>query len=1249
MAEAPAYFDEGRLPVTNVTESSHHFLDNLRKRLLIWKFPHIGRAPYAATAGVYTDNWTSGPTTAAWNKGTKIVFWQGEIWVNNWDIADDEVLPYPPYEYRRPIRVTHSGMVYKSLKVHKSSSDFAADLAAGAWAVDTATPHNANEEDWYTIPAWEAGVEYWIVEWISTYNGWQLHYDFNKYHDFDTHHVIDSEHLTETHPRMAMKKMSEGGGTLELITEDLSYYASQLLPVQTDEIENHAPVHYIDTDKTRWTYKNKVGLDSAIITVPTQMGAQWTTEDIGYEAGDHPVLQRGCPTSIWAGARIPAVLGNQYQNGDNLPADCSGSGWDKNPKINGCYQTMIEVYAECGLRFPVTAEYITNWEAITGSVWSDDPQGERENYPHAGEIYFERNSSSFEFLLRQNNKYDWYWDEEYPFIRTAHQIAIQNGGSPEEYPEPVGTWRGTWHNSFGRPSYANGTPKMMAVRLLDENAVEIDTPPTVGNYPSDRHGGAALRTFSFDTHVYSEIDYPDGTFVTTLPEISVFYSGPNSFSHTVLAHSNNGVQEVDIFKVEGNHVAKYKIGGIVHFGTGTAVADYIDHWAYILQTSYDGVADNTYVRVNIAITAFINQNVKGDTDLMNRHDPVQVDAITLTPTYELTADLMNEMRDVMVFFVRQRITPSVEERSAFSLHSPKDDGADMLFGSVAAAYSYLRTLKSIPSNPDDWTGPGEITYEADGVGFASLTYGGGNTSVGTAEAAVSWAWNDELGGYRATISGGYGKWGRAIKVLMPAMYNSSAVVVRFIVTDISNYRDMQYLTGIWHSWMRDPAVQAQSAGGLSQTFYDPGLSYPYNEPVTHYIDIAVPANGPWLPFIPTNWAVPACIETNAWNVPPPEHSGYVFMGAAYLYFSYNIAHGLIIVLDYNKVPASVFDRVGLTPRDNWGLIERDVAPILDDTQPPLPDPAEFRIEPYAEFEYITQDDAVGSFVVTSQANNIITVTKVTPLVNNDLVELFAIEDGVLPSGLVADKIYKVSDVSGSTCKLRDRANGLDGDPVDITGDGEGGGSGHLQIKLATCFSLNIKAELRMGEDLEGSNPVHYQAICTAGSFYDTGFDVSRFINIVDRYLSMHEAQQGGIALEGISIVIDDLDDTYHVILPCVTDPTTYIAVNDTIRILQSPHFDATYTVSARDSTTITIDVGDKNYMVENFDPQKNRLYKTTDAIGYGVVQWEEEDAYDYKFKAQMRDAASPQNNLTGLVFAKECGVTAPPEYPMDLL
>jgi hypothetical protein len=52
--------------------------------------------------------------------------------------------------------------------------------------------------------------------------------------------------------------------------------------------------------------------------------------------------------------------------------------------------------------------------------------------------------------------------------------------------------------------------------------------------------------------------------------------------------------------------------------------------------------------------------------------------------------------------------------------------------------------------------------------------------------------------------------------------------------------------------------------------------------------------------------------------------------------------------------------------------------------------------------------------------------------------------------------------------------------------------------------------------------------------------------------------------------------------------------------------------------------------------------------GYGLPQWQEEDAHNYQFKPQTKDSASPAN-LTSLVYAEQVGIGVPLMFPIYYL
>jgi hypothetical protein len=170
--------------------------------------------------------------------------------------------------------------------------------------------------------------------------------------------------------------------------------------------------------------------------------------------------------------------------------------------------------------------------------------------------------------------------------------------------------------------------------------------------------------------------------------------------------------------------------------------------------------------------------------------------------------------------------------------------------------------------------------------------------------------------------------------------------------------------------------------------------------------------------------------------------------------------------------------------------------------------------------------------------------------------------------------------------------------------------------------------------------VHYRLYATSGSAITTDWSEDFKISFVDRYLSLYEAL-GGIKLSGVTTLIEDGDGTFKIVLPCAENPTSYVAAGDSVHIADSKQFDPghNYTVTARDNSTVTIDTGTDGSLSDTFIPPKNILYKGSDT-GYGPGNWNGEDAKNYRFKPQTRDEAVP-NNLTGLVYTKECEVAAP--------
>jgi hypothetical protein len=1210
-----AWFEEGRWPIAKNDEISHHHFEDLRKRIFVLRNPSCGNNNF----DYIKNTWTHGTSfTKEIFRGDLNCIWFGEYWVNcaEWPLGGG-AYPDPPYEYMRPIRVTVGSTVYKSLKVHTSGTNFSTDLAAGKWAVDTSIPFllgNGNvptTTPYYTPNAWQPNTQYWINEWIDSNYYWFHTVDPDKYHDCDSHQ-------TRRYYGTAYRGDGTGDGTE--IYEKWWCTAADLYPIQTEEIEHHPPVFYSDTSKYRYTYKDKIGFSAHHITIPHQAGAQWRNDNYYYYPPSGRDWVRASP---FQPLKAIGGLGDQYSNTINLPpsAGYDGELWDQNPKVNGSYQCAIEyISSASNLRMPADSTYITNWQADTGRNWNDDTQSDINKYPDIADLYWGCNASGFEYIKKITNMYDWYWDDEFPFYTSNHAILLGQGKTQAQYPLPVGTWRRWWKNSMGRPHYKNpdgsdsGIPKFMRSAEMGD--------PVQGSYTGLASGTVTgplgdQRTY----HVF----YPAGTFTTVVPTLDQFMTA----SYTVLGsltHWNGSAyeNEKDIFKVSGNHVSDFKAGSVIYFGTGTALAGYKSNYAYVLKSAFDGT--NTVVQVNIDIRGFISQLVKGNSNIATRHDPAQVECDsngTLHFSYELTADLVNEMHDAIYNWTYIPISPCLQTAYA---NAYVEGGPAHNPGEVAAAWADI--YSRIKSSPDDWNPNNDLSGQ-NGTQVVYLTpnYSSNPPDPSTMVGEVLYNSNNPYGAYSDCevdyegYTDGMGGWYWSAQ--------PQAFAIDFAMCQCTAIK-----------WVGSTGGKTNASSVQLQITYTTG-----NAPnqVRHYAYVSLPTNGSWLVFrFPPVGLSVISSSYDQWG------AGYLYAGAnGYMNFGFD-ATTFTVAIDYDNVPAMVFDRIGKLARDNWGYIIRDISPALSDTRPPLPEPPVWTTRPYGEFQYIENDGTTSSFTV-NQTTGVLTHT--LNLAEGDLVQF--VTGGSLPVPLIADHVYKAKNVVANTCQIFDRKNGQD-----IQIHFTSAGSGLNTIEKSTCFALHVKSDICKCEDLDGSTPVYYREVAEAGvinglTFADIGggtdiWNQDKYsIDFIDRYISMKEASVGGIGISGTNTVTDDGDGTWSAVLTVVDNPLTYLPVGATVHISASDVFTDSYTVTARTATTVTLDIGERPYLIDFFTPTKNRIYNGTDN-GYGLVQWQAEDAYNYQFKPQTKDSAAPAN-LTSLAFAEQDGITTPGQYPMALL
>jgi hypothetical protein len=1284
-----AFFEEGRWPINSRSEITHHHFEDLRKRLFILINPDCGHSPntdWDPTTSYAFQNWVGykgksyesvwegsgnvgkfpdvSPTywkpirnsihtgteeiedsylppavpftgeEILWRRGVLYVVWKGELWTNRNDIVayqwGQDYTKHswePPYEMNQPVRVKVGSTIYKSLKVHKSSPDavngFAADLASGYWAVDNDVPENDLNQPYYTPPAWEADKVYFINKWIRENDYWTHKADYSFYHDFD--------------PIKKIREIGHAGyGSGEdYIEQNWDFYAYCLLPTMTDPI-THLPAALHAGDKLRYTYGSKVGFNSRHITIPHLAGAQWNEVIVQMTEGQTSSWVRGDPV---AGTGKMVASGTQYSNGLNLPpyksfeiGTPSGATWDKNPKRNESYQCQIEMMADF-------AELKA--EIIEGTAWGDryiQAYNKNQDVHHAGaqkywgdntadypkydsmmHPFWGNNQSGFELVKEMTGDFDWYWDDEYPYRNLNHIILHSHVSLPKtsaNFPSPAGTWRRWWKYSMGRPFDKNGNPKFMLPGSV--------TPPRV-NY--DSVSGAYW--FGVVNGQDVEFMYPNNTWVATEPTINTMFSGSTAWSLTISVDAVGVGETTNIFKVSGDQTAKLHPGWIIYIGTGTALAGY--QWCYVVESKYDAGENKTIVRCSIETTSLNGKTAKGDVELSQRHDPVQVDMVDgseLTPTYELTKELVEEMHDALYHYTCIPIDADLESRycaadiGGLSGYYPPVEG----FGSIGDALAWQNgVVDGMPRSPEEWFEnnpnlPDGISagLSSDSTSLRAKQYRGASQIIPPPQNGnpVTVAYEGYSGTWYSELCSA-----QALKVKnVPAMYNSSHVIIKMMQFEqqivVPNYdpewadpnSDPPYqIVGNWESPDTENTQQFQTAADITSIRKYAGTSWPPAEdefsPIrVHYHQKALPVDGGWLVFYPTR--VPKLVLADRDDNDRPR----VYMGSALVEVEDISDSPLYIVIDYNKVPRPVF------ARDRWGYIQWHTEPLdPTDKEPPLPNPIIWRHPATPQIYFVRKEANLE-----------------TP-------------------------------------------------------------NGREDVEFGDHYEMRVKSEVCLAEDKKGSNPVQYRMVgVDATSAPDSDWQETIELDHLIRKMYFSEAiltntvpcnftAPNNVSIDvviddvhytkilctpGTTINVDDYVNVYNVVLPQYSEsfealvegedpPTSNPGKISLWDILARP---IGYKVVAKDSSSITLETDryiQMTFLAQPFDSNVARHYvfvvkRASDDKpdeGWKNTAWENSDEKDYEYRPQARDSAVPPNEGK---LGEQVTVIMPDEFPFDI-
>ena len=402
--------------------------------------------------------------------------------------------------------------------------------------------------------------------------------------------------------------------------------ACDWLPVQVDPKEQTEPVLYRDTNRKRWIYGSKVGLQKHQLTDTASMGP------------------------------IRALIDEESPNTNQYRCDTSDQEYPESdeafePRVNSkltssALQSMVEYYVSSYNWYaPVDDAYKANWIAKNAAAGDPLSGGSspcyNETYGQSGTYnpaknpaqpsyaplcheYFGCNGSAFEKLLKDYGEFDWWFDKATPFtpgwVLSARWSMINEGSPPpgeaaadKAYPKPTGTWRRTWKYSLG---------KIHPVRMQAKEAGD----PTGDTWPAQKICSSCNTSTSYDNTFFSPwIGVHDGywtaawdgddwvqtwhddTDIDYTPEDSDF----SNFDYEITVEDNGC-----IFTVAGDRVSKFSPGSTIWFeGASTGMG--------VVYSKYAGGVTTVQVDTELT-TADDGKTVYGDTRLAARHDPVQI-------------------------------------------------------------------------------------------------------------------------------------------------------------------------------------------------------------------------------------------------------------------------------------------------------------------------------------------------------------------------------------------------------------------------------------------------------------------------------------------------------------------------------------------------------------------------------------------------------------------------------------------------
>jgi len=316
---------------------------------------------------------------------------------------------------------------------------------------------------------------------------------FSQVPNYNRYYTFDKNANTKIYDRLKKIQFPE---------TDSDYYniaisAHRYFPRDTDPKEASSyPIYCVDNKYYVWVYKGKV---EKFKTDITNIDAQGPIGDFSINYG---TLGNGVKIGY-----VPWPRQTTYtkMEGSHPPTKSGEDGFVEAPdqpytdsKFNDSYQSAIERVVELGnwaWDVENDTDYQTNWlrnnnyfdtvnnrwlyETEKG-VWLSNKYAAQDNMALLKDENWGCNGAAIELLLKNlgEEAYDWYWDTETPKKLHAMEKMKEKDShlvhQPDNlnilYPDPIGCWRRTWKNTFGRKPDTKYWPS------------ELGTPP---NYQID--------------------------------------------------------------------------------------------------------------------------------------------------------------------------------------------------------------------------------------------------------------------------------------------------------------------------------------------------------------------------------------------------------------------------------------------------------------------------------------------------------------------------------------------------------------------------------------------------------------------------------------------------------------------------------------------------------------------------------------------------------------------------------------------